>query len=324
VTAYVLRRLGEAIPLLAIVSLLVFALLQASPGNPLAQLERDPTVSQDDIRRIAEQRGLLDPFPVQYLRWAGGALRGDFGDSLQTGRPVATEIVERLPNTVVLVLTAFAVTLLIAIPIGVASAVRQYSIFDHVVTALAFMGQSIPIFWFGLLLILVFYVGLSNPATGGPLFPAGGMYSSGLQGDLANRLWHLVLPVAMLCSTWVAWYTRFLRASMLDVLSQDYVRTARAKGAPERVVIYRHALKNGALPLITLIGLDLPMIFSGALFTETIFAWPGMARLFYQSALRRDYPVLMAIVMFTSALILISNLLADLAYAWFDPRIKYT
>jgi peptide/nickel transport system permease protein len=146
-TGYVLRRLLEAIPSLAVVSLLVFALLQASPGNPLAQLERDPTVSQDDIRRIAEQRGLLDPFPVQYLRWARGALRGDFGTSLQTGRPVTTEILDRLPNTVALVLTAFAVTLLIAIPIGVASAVRQYSPFDHLVTALAFMGQSIPIFW---------------------------------------------------------------------------------------------------------------------------------------------------------------------------------
>ena len=320
---YALRRLLTSIPLLVIISALVFALLQASPGNPLAQLERDPTVSQEDIRRIAEGRGLLDPVPVQYLRWAGGAVRGDFGPSLQTGRPVMTEIMERLPNTVTLVLTGFAVTLLVAIPIGVASAVRQYSAFDHVVTALAFMGQSIPIFWLGLLLILVFYVGLSNPFTGGPLFPAGGMYSSGREGQLLDRLWHLVLPVAMLATTWVAWYTRFLRASMLDVLSQDYVRTARAKGLPEWNVVFRHALKNGSLPLITLIGLDLPMIFSGALFTETIFSWPGMGRLFFQSALRRDYPVLMAIVMFTSALILLSNLLADLAYAWFDPRIKY-
>lgn len=321
---YVLRRLLESVPLLVIVSVLVFALLQASPGNPLSQLERDPTVSQDDLRRIAEQRGLLDPMPVQYARWAAGAVRGDFGASLQTGRPVMTEVLDRLPNTVTLVSTAFLVTLLVAIPVGVLSAVRQYSAFDHVVTTLAFMGQSIPIFWLGLLLILVFYVGLSNPFTGGPLFPAGGMYSSGRSDELGDRLWHLVLPVVMLSSTWVAWYTRFLRASMLDVLSQDYVRTARAKGVSERRVVFRHALKNGALPLITLIGLDLPMIFSGALFTETIFSWPGMGRLFFQSALRRDYPVLMAIVMFTSALILISNLLADLAYAWVDPRIKYS
>lgn len=321
---YVLRRLLESVPLLLVVSMLVFALLQASPGSPLAQLERDPSITQADLQRLAEQRGLLDPVSVQYARWASGAVRGDFGLSLQTGRPVTTEIRERLPNTVRLVLTAFVLTLLVAIPVGVLSAVKQYSWFDHLVTTLAFMGQSIPIFWLGLMLILIFYVGLSNPFGGGPLFPAGGMYSSGQEDEWLNRAWHLVLPVIMLSSTWVAWYTRFLRASMLDVLSQDYVRTARAKGLREGSVIFKHALKNGAMPLITLIGLDLPLIFSGALFTETIFSWPGMGRLFYQSALRRDYPLLMAIVMFTSLLIVLANLLADLAYAYFDPRITYT
>lgn len=320
---YVLRRLLESVPLLVVISLLVYGLLQASPGGPLAQLERDPTVRQEDIARLMAERGLNDPWLVQYGRWAAAAARGDFGLSLQTGRPVMTEILERLPNTVLLVGSAFVLTLLVAIPLGVLSAVRQYSLFDHLVTALAFMGQSIPIFWFGLILILVFYVWLSNPLTGGPLFPAGGMYSTDLEHSLANRLWHLVLPVTMLMGAWLAWYTRFLRASMLETLSQDYVRTARAKGLSERRVIYRHALKNAALPIITLIALDLPTLFSGALFTETIFSWPGMGRLFYQSALRRDYPVLMAIVMFTSVLIVVSNLLADLAYAYFDPRIKY-
>lgn len=320
---YVLRRLLESVPLLLVVSALVFALLQASPGSPLAQLERDPTISQAEIGRLADEMGLNDPWFVQYGRWVAGAVRGDFGNSLQTRRPVMVEILERLPNTVYLVGIAFLVTLIIAIPIGVMSAVRQYSLFDHLVTTLTFMGQSIPIFWFGLMLILVFYVGLSNPVTGGPLFPAGGMYSTGSEGSLADRLWHLVLPVVMLSSTWVAWYTRFLRASMLDVLSQDFVRTARAKGVHEGRVVYRHALKNAALPLVTLVALDLPILFSGALFTETIFSWPGMGRLFFQSALRRDYPVLMAIVMFTSALIILSNLLADVVYASFDPRISY-
>jgi peptide/nickel transport system permease protein len=322
-TRYVVRRLLESVPLLLAVSALVFALLQASPGNPLAQLERDPTVSQTDIDRIARQRGLHDPILVQYGRWVAGAVRGDLGRSMQTGRPVTTEIMERLPNTATLVLTAFVFTLLIAVPIGVMSAVRQYSPFDHAVTALAFMGQSIPIFWLGLMLILVFYFSLSNPFTGGPLFPPGGMATTGQEGSLANRAWHLVLPVVMLSSTWVAWYTRFLRASMIEVLSQDYVRTARAKGLGERRVVYRHALRNAALPLVTLVALDLPMVFSGALFTETIFSWPGMGRLFFQSALRRDYPVLMAIVMFTSVLIVIANLLADVAYAYVDPRIRY-
>jgi peptide/nickel transport system permease protein len=323
VSRYVIRRLLESVPLLLVVSALVFALLHLSPGSPLAQLERDPTVTQADLERIARERGLLDPMPVQYARWLAAAVRGDLGRSLQTGRPVVTEILERLPNTITLTVTAFVFTLLVAIPVGVLSAVRQYSPFDHTVTALAFMGQSIPIFWFGLMLILVFYVGLSNPVTGGPLFPAGGIATTGLEDSFANRAWHLVLPVAMLSSTWIAWYTRFLRASMLEVLSQDYVRTARAKGLAERRVVYRHALKNAALPLITLVALDLPMIFSGALFTETIFSWPGMGRLFYQSALRRDYPVLMAIVMFTSLLIVVANLLADLAYAYVDPRITY-
>lgn len=320
---YAVRRLLESVPLLLVVSALVFGMLQASPGGPLAQLERDPTITQADIDRLMHERGLDDPWAVQYLRWIRDALTGDLGRSLQTGRPVATEILERLPNTLVLVGVAFAVTLALAVPIGVLSAVRPYSAFDHVVTTLAFMGISIPIFWFGLLLILVFYVALSNPVGGGPLFPAGGMYSTGREADLANRIWHLVLPVTMLASTWVAWYTRFLRASMLDVLSLDYVRTARSKGLAERRVIFRHALRNAAMPLITLIGLDLPMLFSGALFTETIFSWPGMGRLFYQSASRRDYPVLMAIVMFTSVLIIVSNLLADLAYALVDPRITY-
>ena len=322
-TRYLLRRLAESLPLLVIVSALVFALLQASPGSPLAQLERDPSITQADIERLMEERGYNDPWLVQYGRWLGAALGGDFGASLQTGRPAITEVLTRVPNTLVLVGVAFIVTLLIAVPIGVFSAVRQYSAFDHIVTTLTFMGQSIPIFWLGLLLIMVFYVGLSNPFTGGPLFPAGGMYSLGSEELLSNRIWHLVLPVVMLSSTWVAWYTRFLRASMLDVLALDYVRTARAKGAAHRVVIFRHALRNAAMPLITLIGLDLPLLFSGALFTETIFSWPGMGRLFYQSALRRDYTVLMVIIMLTSALIIVANLLADLAYAAVDPRITY-
>ena len=322
-TRYALRRLAESLPLLLVVSALVFGLLQASPGSPLAQLERDPTITQADIQRLADARGLNDPWLVQYGRWLGGAVRGDLGTSLQTGRPALTELFERIPNTIVLVGVAFLVTLLIAIPIGVLSAVRQYSFFDNLVTTLTFMGQSIPIFWLRLLLILVFYVGLSKPFTGGPLFPAGGMYSLGREDDISNRIWHLVLPVTMLASTWIAWYTRFLRASMLDVLALDYVRTARAKGVAPRVVVFRHALRNAAMPLITLIGLDLPLLFSGALFTEIIFSWPGMGRLFYQSAMRRDYTVLMAIVIVTSVLIVVANLIADLVYAAVDPRITY-
>ncbi|MEM0370887.1 MAG: ABC transporter permease [Pyrobaculum sp.] len=322
-SAYILRRLLESIPLLLITSALVFALLMASPGSPLGQLERDPTITAADLARLAEQRGLNDPWIVQYGRWLLAALRGDLGTSMQTGRPVLAEILDRLPNTVMLVGVAFTITLLIAIPTGVICALKVNSVIDYLATTLSFMGISIPIFWLGLMLILVFYATLSNPLTGNPLFPAGGMYSTGQEHSLLNRIWHLVLPVTMLCATWVAWYTRFLRAAMIETLSQDYIRTAKAKGLRPRLVIYKHALRNAILPMITIIALDLPMFFSGALFTETIFSWPGMGRLFYQSALRRDYPVLMAMIMLTSVLIILSNLLADLLYALVDPRIKY-
>lgn len=219
--------------------------------------------------------------------------------------------------------TAWVVTILIAIPVGVITAIKQYSWFDHVVTGLTFVGQSVPIFWLGLILILIFYIWLDNPFKGGPLLPAGGMYTLGADFSIWDRIVHLILPVTMLAASWVAWYTRFLRASMLEVIHQDYIRTARAKGLGERVVIMRHAFRNAAIPLITLMALDLPLIFSGALFTEVIFAWPGMGRLFFTAADRRDYPLLMAIIMITATLIVLSNLLADVLYAWLDPRIRF-
>ena len=322
-TTYLIRRTLQAIPLLLLISVVIFALLQITPGGPLARFENDPTISAQDLNNIRERMGLDDPIPVQYGRWMAGVLRGDLGNSYITNQPVLEMIRERLPNTLKLMATAFGVTLIIAVPIGIISAVKQYSIFDHLVTSIAFAGQSIPIFWFGLVLILVFYVTLENPWTGGPLFPSGGIYSLDKQGDFLDGLWHMVLPVTMLSLAWVSWYTRFLRSSMLDVMHQDYVRTARAKGLRERLVHLRHAFPNAAIPMITLIALDLPALFSGAVFTETIFSWPGMGRLFFQSALRRDYPVLMAIVMFTAVLIVFSNLLADLVYALLDPRIRY-
>ncbi|MCA9901323.1 MAG: ABC transporter permease, partial [Anaerolineales bacterium] len=200
---------------------------------------------------------------------------------------------------------------------------KQYSWFDHLVTAVAFAGQSVPIFWFGLILILVFYSTLENPTTGGPLFPAGGINSLDMDGDFWDGVWHLVLPVTMLSLAWMSWYTRFLRGSMLEIIHQDYVRTARAKGLVEYLVIGRHALINALIPLVTLVALDLPALFAGAVFTETIFSWPGMGRLFYQSALRRDYPVLMAVIMMTAVLIILCNLIADMVYGYLDPRIRY-
>ncbi|MAT96750.1 MAG: diguanylate cyclase [Anaerolineaceae bacterium] len=320
---YILRRLIQAVPLLLLISIIIFALLRLTPGGPLARFENDPTISQQDLNRIRAQMGLDDPLPVQYGRWLIATLQGDFGESYTARRPVIEMIAERLPNTLRLMSVAFVTTLVIAVPVGVISAVKKYSWFDHIVTTVAFAGQSVPIFWFGLILILVFYSTLENPWSGGSLFPSGGISSIDEGGDFLDSVWHMVLPVAMLSLAWVSWYTRFLRGSMLEVIHQDYVRTARAKGLRERWVIGRHALINALIPLVTLVALDLPALFAGAVFTETIFSWPGMGRLFYQSALRRDYPVLMAVIMMTAVLIILSNLIADIVYGYLDPRIRY-
>jgi peptide/nickel transport system permease protein len=213
---------------------------------------------------------------------------------------------------------------LVAIPIGIISAIRQYSAFDISVTTFSFAGQAIPEFWLGLVLILIFYAWLKNPWTGEPLLPPGGMTSLNSNGfDLGDRVVHLILPVATGALGWVAWYSRFLRSSMLDVIHKDYLRTARAKGLPQRIVLYKHALRNALIPMVTLLALDLPYIFSGAIFVEILFSWPGMGRLYYQAALQRDYPVLLAILIIGAAFIILSNLAADLLYAYLDPRVRY-
>jgi peptide/nickel transport system permease protein len=192
------------------------------------------------------------------------------------------------------------------------------------VTTFSFVGQAIPEFWLGLLLILLFYATLNNPITGEPFLPSGGMYTLGLEGfNLWDRIKHLILPVTMGMVGWIAWYSRFLRSSMLDVIRMDYIRTARAKGLSYRRVLYRHALKNAAIPLVTIFALDLPYIFSGSLYVELLFSWPGMGRLYFQAASRRDYPMLMAVLIIAAALMLLSNLVADIAYAWLDPRIRF-
>jgi peptide/nickel transport system permease protein len=321
---YAARRILQAIPLLFVVSMVVFGMLNLAPGGPMAAYERRAVgMSPQDIERMRQQLGLDDPVYIQYFRWLGQVVRGDLGQSLATRRPVTTEIRERLPRTALLMGSSFGFTLLIAIPFGVIAAVRQYSFFDHFVTTLAFIGQSIPQYWLGLIMIVIFYGMLDNPFGDGPMFPSGGMYTLGQDFSILDRLWHMVLPVTMLSLAWVAWYSRYLRASMLEVIHSDYVRTARAKGLREWVVIMRHAFRTAAIPLVTIIALDLPLIFAGALFTEVIFSWPGMGRLFYDAAERRDYHLLMAIIMITSFLIILSNLLADIVYGLLDPRIRY-
>jgi peptide/nickel transport system permease protein len=340
---YIARRLIQAVFLLFLLSIVMFALVNLAPGGPLAGHGLTRRASPERAEMLKHQFGLDKPLPTQYLIWLvgndwmkvdtngdgvfdeygtqKGVLRGDFGFSFRTRKPVLDEIGLRLPNTIYLMGVMLIVSLLIAIPVGILSAVKQYSGFDIAVTTFFFAGQAIPEFWLGL--ILIFYVWLKNPITGGPLLPAGGMYSSESSFSISDRLVHLILPVTAGALGWIAWYSRFLRSNMLDVIHLDYMRTARAKGLPQRLVIFKHGLRNALIPLVTMLALDLPYVVTGAVFVETIFSWPGMGRLYYQSALERDYPVLMAILIISGALMIFSNLIADLVYGYLDPRIRY-
>lgn len=320
---YILRRILQTIPILFIISVLLFFMVRAAPGGPLTAARRNPNITEEQIQKLEEQLGLNRPLPVQYANWVKDMLRGDMGQSIKFRRPVSEMIGERIPNTLLLVGISFLITLLIALPIGIFSALKPYSLFDYIATTITFLGQSLPVYWLGLGLILLFYVTLKNPFNGNPLFPGGGMNTFGKEGDIMDTLWHLVLPVTALSLGWAAWYSRFLRSSMLDVLHEDYIRTAHAKGLSNRVVNYKHALRNAILPLVTLMALDLPSLFAGALFVETIFSWPGMGRLFWDAARGRDYPVLLGVVMITAVLIIVCNVLADLAYSLLDPQVKY-
>jgi peptide/nickel transport system permease protein len=342
---YVVRRLLQAIPMLFLLSIVLFALVNIAPGGPLAGQGRSRRIRPEKAEILKRQFGLDKPLPVQYVIWLigndwmrvdadgdgvaeshgerKGILRGDFGFSFQTRRPVLEEIGDRLPNTIYLMGITLIVVALIAIPVGVVSAVKQYSVFDIIVTTFSFMGQAIPEFWLGMILLLVFYAWLTNPVTGESLFPSGGMMTLGAGFSLGDRIRHLILPVTMGMVGWVAWYSRFLRSGMLDVIHQDYIRTARGKGLPERVVLYRHALKNALIPLVTILALDIPYMFAGSLYVELLFSWPGMGRLYYQSAIKRDYPVLMAILIIAAGVTIFGNLLADIAYAYLDPRVRF-
>lgn len=342
---YIARRLLQAIPMLLLLSIVLFALVNIAPGGPLAGHSQSRHVKPERAEMLKRQFGLDKPLPVQYVIWLvgndwmkvdadgdgiaesygqrRGILRGDFGFSFRTRKPVLDEIVGRLGNTVYLMSITLIIVAIIAIPVGVISAVKQYSFFDIGVTTLSFMGQAIPEFWLGMILIIVFYSWLNNPFTGEPLLPAGGMKTLGVGFSIWDRIEHLILPVTMGAVGWVAWYSRFLRSGMLDVVHQDYIRTARAKGLPERLVLYRHALKNALIPLVTIFALDIPYIFAGSLYVELLFSWPGMGRLYYQAATGRDYPLLMAVLIIAAGVTLLANLLADIAYAYLDPRVRF-
>ncbi len=312
---FLARRLAQSVPLLAGITVITFLLVNAVPGGPLALYTNNPNITAADISRLEHTLGLDQPLYIRYLSWLGSFLHGDWGYSYATHRPVLEMIGDRLPNTLYLMGTVYVVTILIAIPVGIVAAVRQYSISDHLVTGVSFAGVSMPTFWLGLLLIIVFGLTLR-------WFPLGGISTPGADFDLQDRLWHLVLPVATLSTVGVAHYTRYLRASMLETLNQEYIRTARAKGLVERLVVLRHALKNAGIPLVTVAAVDLPELFVGALVTETIFGWPGMGRLFLDAAFRSDYPVLMGILTVAASMVIGANLLADVIYGYLDPRIR--
>jgi peptide/nickel transport system permease protein len=318
---YVLWRLAQAVPLLLLITLFVFGLTLLLPGGPLAEFASSPSMTATDLQQLKHFYGLDQPAPVRYMQWLGGMLRGDFGTSYASHEPVATLIGERLPNTLLLQGLALLATLVIALPLGVLAAVRQHSWLDYLATLVSSVGHAVPTFWSGLLAIIFFAVQFH--AWGLPALPATGMVTLGASGGgLPDRLAHLVLPVAVLALFNASQYTRYVRTAMLDVLGQDYLRTGRAKGLGEQAVIVRHALRNAALPVVTLLALELPALFSGAVVVESIFAWPGMGRLFLDSAQRFDYPVLLGLVTIVATLVIVMALVCDLVYAWLDPRIR--
>ena len=341
-TRYIIKRLMQGIPLLIVISVVLFALMM-SMGDPVATMGGRRVTRAADYERLKRQLGLDKPIYTQYLYWLVGnswtridldkdgvaetpgtrlgILRGDFGTSLVNRKPVMQVIGERIPNTLILMLTGELIVILGALLVGVYSALRQYSLLDHVVTALSFIGYSMPIFFIALLLMTVFAVLFKR--WGLPYLPTVGMFDPQVGKTFGQVVYHMVLPVISMSVVSLASYSRYIRSTMLDVLNQDYIRTARSKGLPRRSVIFVHALKNASLPIATIVGLDLPFLLGGAVVTERIFAWPGMGRLFLDHVSRADTPVVMGILMLVAVAVIVFQIITDVVYAWLDPRIRY-
>jgi peptide/nickel transport system permease protein len=303
------------------VTVITFGLLHLTSASFIPGLELNPNLKPEDVIRIRRNLGLDDPLYIQYWNWISGLVHGDFGRSLVDGSPVIKHILERLPNTLELTLTGIALGILISIPLGVVGALRRGSAIDNFFTFLSVAGVSIPSFWLALLMILLFSVGFH--AWGLPWLPSGGAKSAFGGGDPMDRLAHLIMPATCLAFVYIAIWSRFTRSSMLEVLSQDYVRTARAKGMSERRVTYLHALRNSLVPLVTLIGLELPGLVGGGAIVEIVFAWPGIGKLALERALQYDYTMVLGLTTFAALLVVAGNLLADVLYALLDPRIRY-
>lgn len=322
--AYVVRRLLVSLPMLVVLSIVSFAATRAV-SSPEAGIRTNPRVSPEDIARYREQLGLDDPAHEQYLRWLGNVVTGDLGTSLVSNRAVWPQLGSALWNTLVLGATAVTFSFVIGVGIGVFSAVERNSPFDYAATGVAFFGLSMPNFWFAIMLQLFFGVYLVDwLALDGPVLFTAGMRSPGTVGfDLFDRLRHLVLPSLVLAVQLVAVYSRFMRSSMLEVMGADYIRTARAKGLSEGVVVRKHAMRNAMIPVTTQLGSDVGAIFGGLVITETVFQWPGMGPLFLDALQAGDYQVILPWLMITAIAVVVFNLLADLAYGVLDPRIRY-
>ena len=313
---YILRRIIQMIPLFLGISIIIFIVIQAAPGGPeTTLLATGRFVSPEILEAYRARLGLDQPVPVQYVRWLGAALSGDLGYSYTSARPVLTQILERLPATLELMFVAFAFAALVALPLGVYSAIHKYSFLDYAGTGISFLGIAMPVFWFGLILQLVFAVNLG-------WLPSSGRETVGDTGVM-DHIAHLILPALVLSLRYIAGWSRYMRTSFLGVINSDYVRTARSKGLRERRVTLVHGLKNAAIPVVSIMALDLAGLFSGAVITETIFAWPGIGRLFIQGMYDRDYPLLMGILMMGSMMVVVFNLVADIVYGMLDPRISY-
>ncbi|MDE2334492.1 MAG: ABC transporter permease [Rhodospirillales bacterium] len=313
-TRFLLRRLAQSLVLLWLVSVIGFAVLHLAPGGPLAEFTLIPGMTTAQLKLIAHQMGLDRPLPVQYWEWFRRMLAGNWGRSYRDSQPVLYVIAAHLWPTLELMVSSTVIAILLGTWVGVLGAIRRYSVFDYLATVGAMIALSIPTFWFGLVVIYIFSVKLA-------WLPAGNLYTIG-NGSFLDYAVHLISPSIVLALVTIAIWSRYLRASMLEVVNQDYIRTARAKGVPEQTILFRHTIRNALLPMITIAGLQLPTLLSGALVTETVFTWPGMGRLFLDSIGYRDYPVVMGILMFSAVLVLLGNLAADLLYAAADPRIR--
>ncbi|MDJ0951471.1 MAG: ABC transporter permease [Alphaproteobacteria bacterium] len=315
-TRFLTQRLFESVLLLAVMSFVVYGLIGLMPGDPIDILVMsNPELTDEDARRLKALLRLDEPIHARYLAWAGQALTGDFGYSRVHGQPVLTVLGPHLVRTLWLMGIAFVLAVAIAIPVGIIAALRPYSLTDYAVNFFTFAGISIPPFWLALLLIMLFSVQLE-------WLPAGGVPFRADAGWLDHAR-HLVLPVLTLTVLSVAGFTRYMRSDMMEALRQDYIRTAWAKGLPQHRVVLNHALRNALIPLVTVIALDFGTLFSGALITETMFAYPGMGKLIYDAIMGNDYNLALVGLLFATLLILVGNLLADLAYGWLDPRISY-